>query len=136
MHAPDVTPVITSGNDGSHGSRSLHFEDAAIDIRGNNITNEQGRAIANDLRSALGDDNFDIIFEIFPGNPANDHLHLEFDPPGAFKAAGPGDGYFETADYQAAYPDGAYPDGGGYGGWDGGGHPSPETYPEGVMVWA
>lgn len=27
----------------------------------------------------LGAD-FDVIFERFPSNPANDHIHLEYDP--------------------------------------------------------
>jgi LysM repeat protein len=72
-------PVITSGNDGRHSRGSLHYADRALDFRGNNITDAQGRALANEVRRMLGT-GYDVIFETFPGNPANDHLHIEFDP--------------------------------------------------------
>lgn len=74
-----VTPVITSGNDSRHGVNSLHFSDLAIDMRANNISDELAAQIASDLRDRLGDD-FDIVFESFPKNPSNDHIHIEFDP--------------------------------------------------------
>jgi hypothetical protein len=72
-------PVITSGNDGRHSRGSLHYDNRALDFRGNNITDAQGRALANEVRRMLGT-GYDVIFETFPGNPANDHLHIEFDP--------------------------------------------------------
>ena len=73
------TPVITSGNDGRHSVGSLHFSDLAIDLRANNISDSLAQSIANDLSNRLGSD-FDVIFESFPSNPANDHIHLEYDP--------------------------------------------------------
>ncbi|MGB3722149.1 MAG: LysM peptidoglycan-binding domain-containing protein [Pacificimonas sp.] len=73
------TPVITSGNDSRHSSGSLHYDDAALDFRGNNITDAQGRAFRDEVSRILGDD-YDVLFEVFPNNPANDHLHVEYDP--------------------------------------------------------
>lgn len=73
------TPVITSGNDSSHKVGSLHFRNRALDFRGNNITDAQGVQLQNRVAAALGAD-FDVIFERFPANPSNDHLHVEFDP--------------------------------------------------------
>ena len=72
-------PVITSGNDSRHSARSLHYQDRALDFRGNNITDTQGRALQNEVRRILGP-GYDVIFETFENNPANDHLHVEYDP--------------------------------------------------------
>jgi len=73
------TPVITSGNDGRHSQNSLHFSDQAIDLRTNNIIDTLSATIAADLQARLGDD-YDVIFESFPNNPSNDHIHVEYDP--------------------------------------------------------
>jgi len=73
------TPVITSGNDGRHSSGSLHYHNQALDLRTNNISDALSQRIADDLQSRLGSD-YDVIFERFPSNPANDHIHVEFDP--------------------------------------------------------
>lgn len=72
-------PVITSGNDSTHSRGSLHYSDRALDFRGNNISDAQGAAFAREVSQILGSD-YDVLFETFPGNPANDHLHVEFDP--------------------------------------------------------
>lgn len=73
------TPVITSGNDGRHRDGSFHYQELAIDLRANNISDSLAQSIADDLARRLGAD-FDVIFERFPNNPANDHIHIEFDP--------------------------------------------------------
>ncbi len=73
------TPVITSGNDGRHSQGSLHFSNLAIDLRTNNISDSLSQSIADDLARRLGPD-FDVLFERFPSNPANDHIHIEYDP--------------------------------------------------------
>jgi LysM repeat protein len=73
------TPVITSGNDSRHMNGSLHYSDRALDFRGNNITDAQGRQLEAEVRAILGD-RYDVHFEIFPGRPSNDHLHVEYDP--------------------------------------------------------
>lgn len=72
-------PVITSGNDSRHSAGSLHYDDRALDFRGNNITDAQGIALQNEVRRILGP-GYDVIFETFSTNPSNDHLHVEFDP--------------------------------------------------------
>lgn len=72
-------PVITSGNDSRHSNGSLHYQDRALDFRGNNITDAQGAALAREVSQILGP-GYDVLFETFPGNPANDHLHVEYDP--------------------------------------------------------
>ncbi|MEZ5932674.1 MAG: LysM peptidoglycan-binding domain-containing protein [Alphaproteobacteria bacterium] len=73
------TPVITSGNDSTHSRGSLHYSNLAVDLRANNISDSLAQSIANDLQARVGSD-FDVIFERFPSNPANDHIHLEYDP--------------------------------------------------------
>lgn len=72
-------PVITSGNDSRHSKGSLHFVGRALDFRGRNISDGQGHALARAVSERLGP-NFDVIFEIDGRNPANNHLHVEFDP--------------------------------------------------------
>lgn len=72
------TPVITSGNDSRHMDGSLHYEDRALDFRGNNISIAQGRAFEAEVRRILGD-RYDVAFETF-ANRSNNHLHVEFDP--------------------------------------------------------
>lgn len=72
------TPVITSGNDSRHMNGSLHYQDRALDFRGNTISIAQGRALEAEVRRALGD-RYDVAFETF-ANRSNNHLHVEFDP--------------------------------------------------------
>ncbi|MEA3064665.1 MAG: hypothetical protein QOJ27_1111 [Sphingomonadales bacterium] len=72
-------PVITSGNDSKHQAGSLHFKNRALDFRANNITDAQAASLQHAVAAIVGRD-YDVIFEMFPANPANDHLHVEFDP--------------------------------------------------------
>ena len=62
--------TITSGNDGEHMKNSLHYKNAAIDIR--TFDMRIPGYTANRLKANLGD-NFDVIDE---GN----HIHIEYDP--------------------------------------------------------
>lgn len=71
-------PVITSGNDSGHMQGSLHFKDRALDFRGNNIKVSVGSALQAAVAAKLGAD-YDVVFEVFE-NPANNHLHVEYDP--------------------------------------------------------
>lgn len=71
-------PVITSGNDSNHMQGSLHFKNRALDFRGNNIKVSVGEALRDAVKQRLGKD-YDVLFEVFM-NPANNHLHLEYDP--------------------------------------------------------
>ncbi len=70
------TPVVTSGNDSTqHKVGSAHYDDRALDFRGNNISNEQGEQWAAKVQSRLGSA-FAVDFERFPDDPARDHLHV------------------------------------------------------------
>jgi hypothetical protein len=71
--------VITSGNDGKHQPHSLHYENAAIDIRTKNFPDERAKtAFLNALRDELGEEDYDFLYEQ-PGKPG-EHLHVEYDP--------------------------------------------------------
>lgn len=68
-----ITPVITSGNDGTHRANSLHYSGDALDFRRwdsdrAGVTD----AILGGLRYYLGD-GYDVILE-------SDHVHIEYDP--------------------------------------------------------
>ena len=71
--------VVTSARDSQHTRRSLHPEGKGLDLRGNDISVAQGRQWARDVRERLGPD-YDVEFETFRDNPANNHLHIEHDP--------------------------------------------------------
>lgn len=71
-------PVITSGNDSAHMAGSLHFKGRALDFRGRNITDGQGRALEAAVKGIVGSA-YDVMFEI-KKDPSSDHLHVEFDP--------------------------------------------------------
>jgi conjugal transfer mating pair stabilization protein TraG len=69
-------PVVTSGNDSTlHMAGSAHYDDRALDFRGNNISDKQGERWASQVRSRLGD-GYAVQFERFPDNPERDHLHV------------------------------------------------------------
>lgn len=70
------TPVVTSGNDSAqHKAGSAHYDDRALDFRGNNISNEQGEQWAEKVQGRLGSANA-VDFERFPDDPTRDHLHV------------------------------------------------------------
>jgi len=70
------TPVVTSGNDSTqHMAGSAHYDDRALDFRGNNISDEQGERWAAQVRSRLGE-GYAVQFERFPDKPERDHLHV------------------------------------------------------------
>lgn len=71
--------VVTSARDSQHTRGSLHPEGKGLDLRGNDISVAQGRQWARDVRERLGPD-YDVNFETFRDNPANNHLHIEHDP--------------------------------------------------------
>ncbi|MBC7603150.1 MAG: hypothetical protein H7255_10905, partial [Ramlibacter sp.] len=74
-----TAPTITSGRDRHHTPDSLHPRGDALDFRGNNLTFAQGHRLASNVRSQLGRD-YDVNFETFREDPANNHLHVEYDP--------------------------------------------------------
>ncbi|MEG3166364.1 hypothetical protein U1701_17380 [Sphingomonas sp. PB2P19] len=71
-------PVITSGNDSKHMDGSRHYTNRAIDFRGNNVKVSVGQALRDLVAAKLGTD-YDVAFETFM-DPANNHLHVEYDP--------------------------------------------------------
>jgi conjugal transfer mating pair stabilization protein TraG len=74
-----TAPTLTSAQDRHHTDGSLHPEGKALDFRGHNITITQGQALAGRVRQDLGRD-YDVQFETFAEDPANNHLHVEYDP--------------------------------------------------------
>ncbi len=69
-------PVITSGNDSKqHAAHSAHYENRALDFRGNNISDAQGQEWASRVRSKLGV-GYSVNFERFEKEPGRDHLHV------------------------------------------------------------
>lgn len=70
--------VITSGTEGTHSDGSLHYSGRALDIRGNDLSVEEGYALEESVREILGAQ-YDVVFETF-SNERNNHLHVEFDP--------------------------------------------------------
>ena len=71
--------VVTSARDSQHTRGSLHPDGKGVDLRGNDISIAQGKQWARDVRERLGPD-YDVNFETFKDNPANNHLHMEHDP--------------------------------------------------------
>ena len=69
--------VITSGNDSTHKSGSLHYAGKALDFRLNNLKPEDRIKVVGEIAVILGDD-FDVLHES-EGNP-NEHMHVEYDP--------------------------------------------------------
>lgn len=75
LKAPD--PVITSGNDSVHVKGSKHYLNLAIDLRGNNVSDSLLGQISQRLQKELGG-NYYVQAEIFPKNPAKDHIHVQY----------------------------------------------------------
>ncbi|WP_375402433.1 hypothetical protein [uncultured Sphingomonas sp.] len=71
-------PVITSANDSRHKNGSLHYDNRALDFRGNNISIADGQRLEAAVKAILGP-GYDVDFETF-ANASNNHLHVEYDP--------------------------------------------------------
>lgn len=67
-----VGVTITSGREGSHAPRSLHYRGLAVDLRTRGFPLIKVRELSLELRSALGP-SYDVVME-------SDHLHVEYDP--------------------------------------------------------
>lgn len=70
--------VITSANDGTHGTGSLHPKDGAIDIRSHDLPNTAMKQKILTLMKGRLNDSYDILLEGL--NTPNEHYHLEHDP--------------------------------------------------------
>lgn len=70
---------ITSVNDSTHSTYSLHPKGYAVDLRSKHITGQTTRGIIFDaLFKILDPLGYDILFE-FIGQD-NEHYHIEYDP--------------------------------------------------------
>ena len=69
--------VVTSGLDGKHKSKSLHYVGKALDFRTHIIPNGKEEELRDAVAKRLGT-NFDVLFES-EGKPW-EHLHAEYDP--------------------------------------------------------
>lgn len=70
LEGKDYIMTITSGNDGVHMKKSLHYENKAIDVRSRDMKYPVGNCLY--IRKALGK-NYDVILE-------RDHIHIEYQP--------------------------------------------------------
>lgn len=64
--------IITSGTDGQHIPKSLHYKGKALDFRTFHVPVTQREKIRKSVKQRLGAD-YDVILE-------KDHLHIELDP--------------------------------------------------------
>lgn len=69
--------VITSGNDSTHASGSLHYAGKALDYRTKHVDPSLKMAIVQDIKARLGAE-FDVVFE-HPGGE-QEHVHVEWQP--------------------------------------------------------
>jgi hypothetical protein len=73
-----VEVVITSGIDGHHSTRSLHYALRALDVRSHNFPSLTAkREFEGRLRLVFGPE-YDILLEGL-GTP-HEHFHIEWDP--------------------------------------------------------
>jgi len=75
-HAEGAELVITSANDSTHSSKSLHYHDLALDLRSKNVTTPIKLKLLEAMKARLA--GFDVILEAF--GKENEHFHLEYDP--------------------------------------------------------
>ena len=68
-----VEAVITSGRDGKHSSKSLHYAGQAIDLRTRHMDDAQITIALRELQNRLEPIGFDVILE-------QDHFHIEYQP--------------------------------------------------------
>ena len=75
----DRDGVVTATTNGQHNKGSLHSKGLAVDLRGKDLNDDQGKRVRNGLKKTLGPD-YDVVWETFPKNPDNNHIHVEYDP--------------------------------------------------------
>lgn len=67
-----ATVTVTSGLDGTHQAKSLHYEGLAEDYRTSDAPKGQLLGMVSEIRALLGG-SYDVVLE-------STHLHVEFDP--------------------------------------------------------
>ena len=68
----DCDLVLTSANDSSHSTSSLHYSGSAVDLRTSNLPDGRAVEVRDKIASKLNKD-FDVVLE-------GDHIHLEYQP--------------------------------------------------------
>ena len=66
--------TVTYTVNGVHGQRSWHYNGNAVDTRVWGMSDSMRRTATRNIQDALGN-NYQVIDE-------NDHIHIEYDPPG------------------------------------------------------
>jgi len=69
--------VYSSGDDGKHGTTSLHWSDNAWDFRVHGMTHDDAKLAVVKIKARLGLD-FDVLLEKW-GTP-DAHIHVEWQP--------------------------------------------------------
>jgi hypothetical protein len=77
FQAHELQATITSRNDSTHSTKSLHYENLAFDVRLKDVPQVKRGVLRAQIARALGDD-YDVLLE-HPTHPYNVHLHIEFD---------------------------------------------------------
>jgi len=67
--------VITSGNDSTHMTGSMHYVDRALDLRSHHLPAGSEEVVVNELRAALGLE-YTVILE--GRDTLNEHIHLHW----------------------------------------------------------
>ena len=70
--ANDAELVVTSLNDSTHSTTSLHYAGAAVDLRTRNIPGPIREVIREQIDDRLTYD-YDVVLE-------SDHIHIEYQP--------------------------------------------------------
>lgn len=65
-----ITIVVTAGSDGVHKTGSLHYKNAALDLRTRDMTTDVRSRVIDQLKKVFPPPTYDVILEI-------DHIHLE-----------------------------------------------------------
>lgn len=70
--------IVTSFNDSTHSTNSLHYKDAAFDLRSKHIPSEEEKLeILQEMKESLTTD-FDVLYESQAKD--NQHYHIEYQP--------------------------------------------------------
>jgi len=72
--------IVTSMNDGRHGTNSRHYRDLAVDLRSKHLDSEQKAKVFRMAKEILDNQGYDLLLEAL--GTSNEHFHVEHDPKG------------------------------------------------------